>query len=77
MEKDTQRKPKPSRGREIVKISTEINERETIKTKQNKNNGRIHEQNQMFLWKAQQNNKSLGRLIKKGGVVTQINTIMN
>ena len=50
MEKETQRKPKLSRRREIVKISTEINERETIKTKQNKNNGRIHEQNQeMFL----------------------------
>ena len=72
MEKEQQRKPKPSRRREIIKIRTEINEIETKKPIE-----QINETRSWFFERINKIYKSLARCIKKKRERTQINKIMN
>ena len=71
-EKKQQRKPKPSRRREIIKIRAEINEIETKKTTE-----QINETRSWFFERINKIDKPLARLIKKKRERSQINEIMN
>ena len=70
LEKEQQRKPKPSRRREIIKIKAEINEIETKITVE-----QINETRSLFFERTNKIDKPLARLIKKKRM--QINKIMN
>ena len=72
LEKEQQRKPKPSRRREIIKIRAEINDIETQKTIE-----QINETRSWFFERIKKIDKPLARLIKKKRERTQINKIMN
>ena len=72
LEKEQQRKPKPSRRREIIKIRAEINEIETKKTIE-----QINKTRSWFFERINKIDKPLARLIKKKRERTQINIIMN
>ena len=68
LEKEEQTKPKVSRRKEIIKISTEINEIETKKTV-----AKISKTKSCFFEKMNKIDKHLVRLIKKRRERTQIN----
>ena len=70
LEKELQRKPKPSRRREIMKIRGEINEIETERTIE-----QINEIRSWFFERTNKIDKPLARLKKRER--TQINKIMN
>ena len=60
LEKEEQTKPKVSRRKEIIKIRTEINERESLKTRE-----KINKTKSWFSEKINKIDKPLARLIKK------------
>ena len=60
LEKEQQRKPKPRRRREIIKIRAEINEIETKRTLE-----QINETRSWFFERINKIDKPLARLIKK------------
>ena len=70
LEKEEQTKPKISRRKEIIKISTEINNIETEKTIE-----KINETESWFFEKINKIDKLLARLIKKKRERVQINKI--
>ena len=72
LEKKEQRKPKVSRRKEIIKIRSEINEKETKKTI-----AKINKTKSWFIEKINKIDKPLARLIKKKRERTQINKIRN
>ena len=72
LEKEQQRKQKPSRRREIIKIRAEINEIETKKTVEQTNETRS-----WFFKRINKIDKPLARLIKKKRERIRINKIMN
>ena len=71
LEKEQERKPKPSRRREIIKIRAEINE---IETKKQENKSMKLGAGSLKINKI---DKPLARLIKKKRERTQINKIVN
>ena len=71
LEKEQQRKPKPSRRREIIKIRAEINEIETKRTIE-----QINRTRRWFFKRINKIDKPLARLIRKKRERTQINKIM-
>ena len=72
LEKEEQKNPKVTRRKEIIKIRSEINEKEMKEmiTKINKTKS-------WFFENINKINKTLGRLIKKKRMKTQINRIRN
>ena len=72
LEKEEQTKPKVSRRKEIIKIRSEINEKETKETI-----AKINETKSWFLEKINKIDTPLARLIKKKRERTQINKIRN
>ena len=72
LEKEKQRKPKPSRRRETLKIRAEINEIETKKTIE-----QINETRSWFFERINKIDKPLARHIKRKREMTQINKIMD
>ena len=71
LEKEEQRKPKVSRGKEIIMIREEINEIETKKI------AKINKTKSWFFEKMNKIDKPLARLSKKKRERTQINKIRN
>ena len=67
LEKEEQKNPKVSRRKEIIKIRSEINEKEM-----NKTIAKINKTKSWFLEKINKINKPLARLIKKKREKTQI-----
>ena len=67
-----QQKPKVSRRKEIIKIRSEINEKEMKETI-----GKINKPKSWFFEKINKIDKTLARLIKKKREKTQINSIRN
>ena len=72
LEKEEPKKPKVSRRKEIIKIRSQINEKEMKETI-----AKINETKSWFFEKVNKINKPLARLIKKKREKTQINTIRN
>lgn len=72
LEKEQQRKPKPSRRREIIKIRADLNEIETKRTGEQSNKSRS-----LFSERINKIDKTLARLDKKKRERIQINKIMN
>ena len=72
LEKKEQKKPKVSRRREIIKIRSEINEKEMKGTI-----AKINKTKSWFFEKINKIDKPLARLIKKKRERTQINIIRN
>ena len=72
LEKEEQKTPKVSRGEEIIKIRSEINEKEMKETI-----AKINKTKSWFFEKINKNDKPLARLIKKIREKTQINRIRN
>ena len=72
LEKEEQKDPKISRRKEIIKIRSEINEKEMKKTI-----AKINENKSWFFEKINKTDKLLARLIKKKREKTQINRIRN
>ena len=72
LEKEEQKNPKVSRRKEIIKIRSEINEREMKKTIT-----KINKTKSWFFEKVNKIDKQLARLIKKKRKNTQINRIRN
>ena len=70
--KEEQKKPKVSRRKEIIKIRSEINEKE-MKEK----TAKINKTKSWFFEKINKSDKPLARLIKKKREKTQINRIRN
>ena len=68
LEKEEQKNPKVSRRKEIIKIRSEINEKEMKETI-----AKINKTKSWFLEKINETDKPLARLIKKKGEKTQIN----
>ena len=72
LEKEQQKSPKVSRRKEIIKIRSEINEKEMKETIT-----KINETKSWFFEKINKIDKPLARLIKKKREKTQINRIRN
>ena len=72
LEEQQQRQPRASRRKEITKIRSELNDRETKSTIL-----RIDKSRSWFFEKINKINKTLSRLYKKKREKTQINTIRN
>ena len=72
LEKEEQKNPKVSRRNEIIKIRSEINEKETKETI-----AKINKTKSWFFEKINKIDKPLARPIKKKGEKTQINRIRN
>ena len=72
LEKEEQKNPKVSRRKEIIKIRSEINEKEMKETR-----AKINKTKSWLLEKINKINKPLARLIKKKRERTQINKISN
>ena len=72
LEKEEQKNPKASRRKEIIKIRSEINEKEMKETI-----AKINETKSWFFEKINKIDKPLARLIKKKWERTQINKIRN
>ena len=72
LEKEPQIKPTASRRRELIKISAELNERETRRTVE-----LINKPRSWFFERFNKIDKPLASLIKKKREKTQINKIMN
>ena len=70
LEKEEQKDPKVSRRKEIIKIRSEINEKEMKETI-----AKINKTKTWFFEKINRIDKPLARLIKKKREKTQINTI--
>ena len=70
LEKEEQRKPKVSRMKEIIKIRSEIDEKEMEETL-----AKINKTKSWFFEKIYKSDKPLARLIKKKREKTQINRI--
>ena len=71
LEKDEQNKPKVSRRKEIIKIRSEINEKEIKETI-----AKINKTKSWFFEKINKIDKPLARLMKKKREKTQINRIL-
>ena len=72
LEKEEQKNPKVSRRKEIIKIRSEINEKEKKEMITN-----INKTNSWFFEKIKKIDKPLARIIKKKREKTQINRIRN
>ena len=72
LEKEEQKHPKVSRRKEIIKIRSEINEKERKETIT-----KINKTKRWFFEKVNKIDKPLTRLIKKKREMTQINRIRN
>ena len=72
LEKEEMRKPRVSRRKEIIKISTEINGKETKET-----TAKINKAKSWFFEKINKIDKPLARLIKKKREKNQVNKIRN
>ena len=72
LEKEEQKNPKVSRRKEIIKIISEINEKEMKETI-----AKINKTNSFFFEKIDKIDKPLARFIKKKREKTQINRIRN
>ena len=72
LEREEQKYPKFSRRKEIIKIRSEINEKEMKEI-----TAKINKTKSWFFEKINKTDKSLARLIKKKSEKTQINTIRN
>ena len=72
VEKEEQKNPKASRRKEIIKIRSEINEKETKETI-----AKINKTKSWFFEKINKIDKPLARLIKKKREKTQINRVRN
>ena len=72
LEKEEQKNPKVSRRKEIIKIKSEINEKEMKETK-----AKINKAKSWFFEKINKIDKPIARLIKKKREKTQINRISN
>ena len=72
LEKEEQKNPKASRRKEIIKIRSEINEKEMKETI-----AKINETKSWFFEKINKIDKPLARLIKRKREKTQINRIRN
>ena len=72
LEKEVQKNPKASRRKEIIKIRSEINEKERKQTIT-----KINKTKRWFFEKVNKIDKPLTRLIKKKREMTQINRIRN
>ena len=72
LEKEEQRKPKVSRGKEIIKIRSEINEKQMKETI-----AKINKTQSWFFENIHKIGKPLARLVKKRREKTQINRIRN
>ena len=72
LEKEEQKNSRVSRGEEIIKITSEINEKEMKET-----TAKINKTKSWFFEKINKSDKPLARLIKKKGGKTQINRIKN
>ena len=72
IEKEEQKNSRVSRGEEIIKITSEINEKEMKET-----TAKINKTKSWFFEKINKSDKPLARLIKKKGGKTQINRIKN
>ena len=72
LEKEEQKTPKVSRRKEIIKIRSEINEKEMKETI-----AKINKTKRSFFKKIHKIDKPLARLIKKNSEKTQINRIRN
>ena len=72
LEKEEQKNPKVSRRKEIIKIRSEINEKEMKETI-----AKINKTKSWFFEKINKIHKPLARLIKKESEKTQINTLRN
>ena len=72
LEKEEQKNPKVSRRKEIIKIRSEINEKDMKKTI-----AKINKTKSWFFEKINKIDKPLARLIKKKREKTQINRIRN
>ena len=72
LEKEEQKNPKVSRRKEIIKIRSEINEKEMKETI-----AKINKTKSCFFEKINEMDKPLAKLIKKKREKTQINRIRN
>ena len=72
LEKEEQKNPKASRRKEIIKIRSEINEKEMMETI-----AKINETKSWFVEKINRIDKPLARLMKRKREKTQINRIRN
>ena len=72
LEKEEQKNPKVSRRKEIIKIRSEINEKEMKETI-----SKINQTKSWFFEETNKTDKPLTRLIKKKRELTQINRIRN
>ena len=72
LEKEEQTKPKVSRGKEFIKIRSQINEKEMKETI-----AKINKTKSSFVEKINKIDKPLARLIKKKREKTQIKRIRN